>query len=112
MAKNVKKEAKAQVQKTGLKNLGDFVNAAKEARVKTGGGKLSPQAKNSRAEKALLRAMTKRGWKATKEGYRLGSHTVTITGKDHVVVDGTYTLQLGKGAINELDAYLKVPAAA
>lgn len=110
MAKNVKKEAKAQVQKTGLKNLGDFVSAAKGA--KTGGGKLSPQAKNSRAEKALLRAMTKRGWKATKEGYRLGSHTVTITGKDHVVVDGTYTLQLGKGAINELDAYLKVPAAA
>lgn len=111
MAKKTKREAKAQVKRAGLKNLGDFVSAAKEARVKTGGGKLLSQAKNSRAEKALLKAMTRRGWKRTRDNeYKLSSHTVTTTGKDHVLVDGEYTLQLGKGAINELDSYMKVPA--
>lgn len=108
--KKEKKEAKVQEERTKLQNLGEFVSAAKEARVKSGGGKLSPQAKRSRAEKALLAAMTRRGWKQTKEGYQLSSHTVTLTGKDNVLVDGEYTLQLGKGAINELDAYMKVPA--
>ena len=99
--------------KTKLKDLGEFVSAAKEARVKTGGGKLSPQAKRSKAEKALLKAMGRRGWKQTKDGYKLGVHIVTITGKEYVIVDGDYTLQLGKGAINELDAYTKViPATA
>lgn len=102
--------AKKKETKKALQNLGDFVSAAKEARVKGGGGKLSPQAKRGRAEKALLKAMLRRGWKKTKEGYKLSSHTVTLTGKDNVIVDGEYTLQLGKGAINELDAYMKVPA--
>lgn len=103
--------AKAKKVSKGLKNLGDFVSAAKEAKVKSGGGKLSPQAKRGRAEKALLTAMTRRGWKRTQDNeYKLSSHTVTTTGKDHVLVDGEYTLQLGKGAINELDSYMKVPA--
>lgn len=101
----------AKAKRAGLQNLGDFVNAAKEARVKSGGGKLLPQAKRSRAEKALLTAMSRRGWKRTQDNeYKLSSHTVTLTGKDTVIVDGEYTLQLGKGAINELDAYMKVPS--
>ena len=109
--KKTKKEAKAQVKRGGLQNLSEFVSAAKDAKVKTGGGKLSPQAKNSRAEKALLKAMSRRGWKRAQDNeYKLSSHTVTTTGKDHVLVDGEYTLQLGKGAINELDSYMKVPA--
>lgn len=103
--------AKKKETKKALQNLGDFVSAAKEARVKGGGGKLSPQAKRGRAEKALLTAMARRGWKKTQDNeYKLSSHTVTLTGKDNVIVDGEYTLQLGKGAINELDAYMKVPA--
>ncbi len=101
----------AKAKKAKLQNLGDFVSAAKAAKVKTGGGKLSPQAKRSRAEKALLTAMSRRGWKKTQDNeYKLSSHTVTLTGKNDVLVDGEYVLRLGKGAINELDAYMKVPA--
>ena len=101
----------AKAKKAKLQNLSEFVGAAKKARVKTGGGKLSPQAKRSRAEKALLTAMSRRGWKKTQDNeYKLSSHTVTLTGKNDVLIDGEYVLQLGKGAINELDAYMKVPA--
>lgn len=95
--------------------LGAIVTGMKEAILKTNGGvrKLSPEARKSRALKALVGAMITRKWTEGKSGvYSLNSVEVnTITDDFTVKVnDGTaaYSLQLGKGAIRELDSYMKL----
>lgn len=95
--------------------LGAIVAGMKETILKTNGGirKLSPEARKSRALKALVGAMKTRKWTEGKPGiYSLNSVEVNTDTKDFTVKvhDGSkaYSLQLGKGAIRELDSYMKL----
>lgn len=95
--------------------LGAIVKGMKEAVLKGNGGvrKLSPEARKSRALKALVGAMITREWKDNLDGtYSLNSVKVDTDTNDFSVSihDGTkdYSLQLGKGAIRELDSYMKL----
>lgn len=95
--------------------LGAIVKGMKDTILKSNGGvrKLSPEARKSRALKALVGAMKTRQWVDQGHGvYSLNSVKVD-TNTDNFTVsihDGNkgYALQLGKGAIRELDSYMKL----
>ena len=113
--KTAKKGGKQVAKGQKLESLKDFVKGirgsrpSKKAGAKVGQTRtMDADAKKSTALKALLRAMTTRGWKPSKGGvYTLASHKVsTETDGHYVVVDKKYQLALGKGAILELDSYM------
>lgn len=101
--------------KEGKKMLGAIVKGMKETMIKANGGvrKLSPEARKSRALKALVGAMITREWNDNLDGTFTLNSVKVDTGTDDFTVsvhDGqkNYSLQLGKGAIRELDSYMKL----
>ena len=71
---------------------------------------ITAEGKKSRALKALTGAMEKRGWEEKEQGiYELSGVCVnTNQQKPEVIIDNKYVLNLGKGAIKELDAYMRL----
>jgi hypothetical protein len=95
--------------------LSAVVKTMKAVVLKANGGKrpLNPVARKSRATKALVGAMLNRGWAGKGNGvYELSGVKVQVnTNKFAVEIhDGkkSYELALGKGAIIELDSYMKL----
>lgn len=93
-------------------SLSAIVKEKKAEVLKANGGKrpLNPVARKSRALKALVKAMETRGFVGDGKGkYSLSGVEVntTLAGFE-VQVDNKYLLSLGKGAINELDSYMKL----
>ncbi len=102
-------------EKNEPKMLGAVVAGMKESLLKETGGvrRLSPEARKSRALKALIGAMQTRAWVDNMDGtYTLNAVRVDTVTEDFAVNihdgDKAYALQLGKGAIRELDAYMKL----
>lgn len=93
-------------------SLSAIVKEKKAEVLKANGGKrpLNPVAKKSRALKAFTKAMEKRGFVGNGKGkYTLsGVEVNTALEGFEVHVDNKYILSLGKGAINELDSYMKL----
>lgn len=89
-----------------LIKMGEFLGAFIDTKTGKDKGRASHRAWKLKAEKALLRAMKRRGWKQTPEGYALSGNRVTTTDKDYVIVNGKHEIKLGQGAIVELDAYI------
>ena len=113
------KEDKGAVNDTPKKDepmlLSVVVKGLKAIVLKNNGGKrpLNPIARKSRATKALIGAMVKRDWIYKGNGiYELNGVKVNTDTPDFKVnmVDGkkSYALALGKGAIIELDSYMKL----
>lgn len=91
------------------------VKTLKATVLREGGGtrKLTPEGRKSRATKALVGAMITRQWYDNLDGtYTLNQVKVDTNTSDFTVKiqDGIkdYALTLGKGAIRELDAYMKL----
>ena len=95
-----------------MKTLSSIVKARKDEIRKDNGGKrpLSPEARKSRALKALIGAMETRGFQSKGAGvFELkGTKVSTKQEGSEVIIDGKYSLALGKGAIVELDSYMKL----
>lgn len=64
-----------------------------------------------KAAKAFLAAIGRRGWTKTEKGsdeYMLGEFRLNISpGLDTVLLGNGRTIELGKGAIDEFDAFMK-----
>jgi len=91
------------------------VKVLKKTVLATTGGKrkLTTEGRKSRATIALTTAMMRRNWVETKEGiYTLNSVTVDTNTPDFAVKvqdkGKEYSLTLGKGAIIELDSFMKL----
>lgn len=115
----IKDEDKGAVNDTPKKDepmlLSVVVKGLKAVVLKANGGKrpLNPVARKSRATKALVGAMLTRNWIDKGKGvYTLNGVTVNTDTKEFEVEikDGvkSYALALGKGAIIELDSYMKL----
>ena len=80
--------------------------------------KLNPASKHTVALTRLVKAMEKRGWTHAGSGvYRFRKRFEVKTHSDHAkgfhvlvedvkIVDTVFTLELGQGAINELDEFV------
>lgn len=102
----VKPKAKSRKGKIStLASLSDFLQGVKGTTLTSGRTEVG---RKNQALKALYRALVNRGWSAKGLSMVKGKHTVTPnSGVDFgVVVDGKYSLSLGKGAILEVDAYV------
>ena len=86
----------------------EVLKGLKEQRKALGPRKLSPEGSRKQALGRLLSAMERRGWeKVSPRQYKLGAHSVVTTDANHVLVDEVIRLDLGKGAIADLDRYVK-----
>jgi hypothetical protein len=80
--------------------------------------KLNPASRHDVALVRLIKAMTKRGWASAGSGvYRFRKRFEVKTHSDHTkgfhvlvedvkIADTVFTLELGQGAINELDEFV------
>lgn len=91
------------------------VKTMKATVLREGGGtrKLTPEGRKSRATKALTEAMMRRQWVDNLDGTYSLNQVKVDTNTDNFEVkiqDGVkdYALTLGKGAIRELDAYMRL----
>ena len=105
-----KKEGKSEPMLLSL-----VVKVLKKSVLATTGGKrtLTSEGRKSRATIALVTAMARRQWKETSQGvYVLNSVTVDTNTPDFAVKvqdkGKEYSLTLGKGAIIELDSFMKL----
>lgn len=92
-----------------------MVKTMKATVLREGGGtrKLTPEGRKSRATKALTEAMMRRQWVDNLDGTYSLNQVKVDTNTDNFEVkiqDGVkdYALTLGKGAIRELDAYMRL----
>jgi hypothetical protein len=105
-------DATTKAAETTPADLSSVVKEMKAKVLKANGGKrpLNPVARKSRALKAFTKALENRRFHTDGKGFYTLSGVTVDTNQPgfKVLVDNKYTLALGKGAINELDSYMKL----
>lgn len=85
-----------------LENIGDFL----ERQVS-----LNDLGRRKKAAKAFLAAIERRGWAETEKGsgeYMLGEFRLNISPElDKILLGNDRIIKLGKGAIDEFDAFMQ-----